>query len=518
MTSPLQKRRSGALLLFLLTFAAYSPALMGGFLWDDDQYVTQNPLLADGRGLVKIWTTTESPQYYPLVFTGFWLERRLWGFNPFGYHAVNVALHAANAFLLWLLLGRLKIKGAWWAGAIFALHPVHVESAAWITERKNVLSGFFFLLALKNYLEFEENQKGRSYLSACGSFALALLSKTTASLLPPALILLRWMRGRSVDGRYLLRLAPLFLMSLVLGLLTVYCEKYRVGALGRPWDFSIGQRLILAGRVPWFYAWKLLWPLNLAFIYPRWELNALSLLQWAPAAAGAAAAGVLWALRGRVGRPLLAGLAFFILMLLPVMGFFNFYPMRFSFVADHFQYLASLGLISVLAAVISRARSANYLLGAVVLVLGALTWRQSHIYRDTDTLWRDTAQKNPAAWLAWSNLAFEDLRRGRMSDAVEHAQAALRLYPDYVEARFNLAVALTSLGDWTEAENQLREIVRIAPNHHPSYNQWGIVASRQGKMNEAIGHFRRAVALKPDDYYCRHNLSQALAAKERPGK
>jgi len=218
--------------IVLLTFIAHSSAIRGGFIFDDVIYVAQNRLLTSPHGLWEIWTTTKSPQYYPLVFTTFWVEQQLWGLNPLGYHVVNVSFHTINAVLVWWLLRRLNIPGAWTIAAVFAVHPVHVESVAWITERKNLLSGLFYLLALGCYLRFEEGRRWSWYGSALGLLILALLSKTVAATLPVVLLLVRWLKGWRIGWRDCLELIPFFVVGASMGLLTKWYEVHIVGAEG----------------------------------------------------------------------------------------------------------------------------------------------------------------------------------------------------------------------------------------------------------------------------------------------
>src|SRR6266508_668142 len=211
------------LVLVLATAVAYQQAWHAGYIWDDDVYVTGNKLLTVPDGLKRIWFSLDSPsQYFPLVYTTFRIERALWGLNPTGYHCVNILLHILNALLVWRLLYVLRVPGAWLAAAIFALHPVQVESVAWITERKNVLMGFFFLLTLLTWVEFLDQQtrrRWRLYLLALVLYALALLSKTTACTLPVALLLILRLRKKSVTKGTLLQVVPFVVLGIAMGLL-----------------------------------------------------------------------------------------------------------------------------------------------------------------------------------------------------------------------------------------------------------------------------------------------------------
>jgi hypothetical protein len=271
--------RGGALALLVLVLLAYTPALDAGFVWDDDDYVTANVTLRSVTGLARIWVEPGAvPQYYPMAFTSLWLDYRLWGMRPFGYHLVNVLLHGLNAVLLWRLLVMLAVPGAWLAAAVFAVHPVHVESVAWVTERKNVLSGAFYLGAFLAYLRFAPpGGRGagpvawRAYAAALALFVLAMLSKTVTCTLPAALLIVLWWKRPRLAARDVLPLLPFFALGLGLSLVTIWMEKHHVGAQGADWALSAVDRCLIAARALWFYLGKLVWPAPLVFNYPRWR-------------------------------------------------------------------------------------------------------------------------------------------------------------------------------------------------------------------------------------------------------
>ena len=506
---------AAGLLLVAITFSAYFPALGGGYIWDDDDYVTANDTLRSVQGLGRIWGEIgATPQYYPMVHTSYWLEYHLWGLNPAGYHLVNVLLHATSAMLLWRLLARLGLPGAWAAAAIFAVHPVHVESVAWITERKNVLSGVFYLSALLAYLRFgfepgettPRNTRRRWYGLSLLLFLAALLSKTVAGSLPAAVLLILWWKRGRIRWVDVYPLVPFFVLAIALGLLTATMEKHHVGAQGGEWNFSPADRCLIAGRALWFYAGKLVWPTYLTFIYPRWQIDSGSWWQYLFPGMALAVIAVLWLLGRRIGRGPLAAVLFFAGTLVPALGFFNVYPMRYSFVADHFQYLASLGLI-VLAvgagaqAVTgrgTRGRQAGVaFVACLVVVLGALTWRQGHVYANLQTLWRDTLTKNPAAWLAHNNLGLILSENGNVDEAIAHLDEALRLFPDYVEAHNNLGIALAGQGRTDEAIRHYTRALQLQPNHPEVHTNLGAALARQGSIEDAIAHHTKALRLQP---------------------
>jgi tetratricopeptide (TPR) repeat protein len=536
-------RWAPAAVLVGLVVAAYLPAMRGGFVWDDDFFVTRNMALRTVGGLRTIWLRpSEIGQYYPLVHTSFWVEYHLWALDPFGYHVVNVLLHAANAVLWWRVLLVLGLPGAWFAAALFALHPVQVESVAWITERKNVLSGLFYLSAALAYLRWgttEEGGDGRRARGALWALALvlfvaALLAKSVTCSLPAALLLAIWWRSGRVVWRDVRPLVPMFVVGLALGFLTVWMETTYVGAKGEEWRLSFVERCLVAGRALWFYAGKLLWPAPLAFVYPRWQIDANLAWQYAFPAAAAAVVLALWALRHRIGRGPLVGVLYFAGTLFPALGFFDLFPMRYSFVADHFQYLASMGLLALAAAgavrlasvrAPLRRRVGQALAAVLLLALAGLTWRQAHIYRDLETLWRDTLTKNPASWMVRHNLALELDQQGRADEALAHYEEAARLNPTFIDTRINLGRLLILRGALREAMTHYEAVLRREPGNYGGhramelsyvahYNMgWALV--KQGRIEEGIVHYRAALDTHPDAADLHYNLGMALAALGR---
>jgi protein O-mannosyl-transferase len=352
--------------LFVLILLVYWLSFSAQFIWDDDYYVTENHMLRDLAGLWRIWLDPRAtPQYYPLVHTTFWVEYHLWGLHPKGYHLVNVLLHAANTVLVAVILLQLKVPGAWLASAIFGLHPVHVESVTWVTERKNVLSTFFYLLALLQLLNwwgicrsaYQHNTalvaapklRLSQYLGGSLLFAAALLSKSVTCSLPAVLLLILWQHRGHLTRRDAVFLTPLFTIGFLLAMNTIWLERTNVGASGTGFQWTFAERILIAGNALWFYAIKLVCPMNLAFIYPRWWLDVNSWLAWC-VSLSAGLFPLLMVLRSRKLTAPLVAVLFFMGTLFPALGFFNIYPMRYSYVADHFQYLASVGLISLVAA------------------------------------------------------------------------------------------------------------------------------------------------------------------------
>jgi len=519
--SALRQALPWVILILLVTCVAYLPAISNGFIWDDDSYVTRNPLLFTLDGLWQIWFSTETPQYYPMVFSTFWIEQHIWGLNPAGFHATNILLHAANAVLVWIICRRIGLPGALLAALIFAVHPVHVESVSWITERKNILSGLFYLSALLAFLKFEDRKDFKLYALSILFFVLALFSKTVTSTLPAALLIIRWMRGEKIDRGYVASLLPFFAIGFAMGLVTVWWETNIVGAEGDRWALGYLNRLLLPGRVVFFYIYKLFVPVNLSFVYDRWELDAAALWQWLYPAGLIALFACLWALRARIGRGPIAGLCFFVVTLFPALGFFNVYPFQYSFVADHFQYLASLGVIVTaagLAATLATkagrwTRPLQFTaVPAVIALLGILTWNQNHVYRDLETLWRDTIAKSPRAFMPHTNMGVLLYSAGRYDEAKAHYMQALSIKPDSARTQFNLALIDLKKGETEEARERLVLALKADPDYVMAHITLGKILADSGETDEALAHYQKALELVPDQVIAHNNLA-ALYAK-----
>jgi protein O-mannosyl-transferase len=514
-----------ALLLAVTTILAYQPAWHGGFIWDDDAYITNNELLTAPDGLRRIWFSLDSPsQYFPLVYTMFRFERAWWGLSPTGYHFVNILLHIANALILWSLLARLRVPGAWLAGAIFALHPVQVESVAWITERKNVLMGLFFLLTIRAWVEFVDKQTKHRwffYVLALLLYALALFSKTTACTLPAALLLILWLQGRRINQRQLVQLVPFVVLALGMGLLTVWWERYHQGTRGPLFAISPPERLLIASRAIWFYLGKLIWPSNLTFIYPRWIVSPTHLLEYAWLAALGGLCAVIFFARRYVGRSLEVAALFFVATLSPVLGFIMLYTFRYTFVADHYQYLASIGPIALASVGITTLAasfkvSRHFIFGAAVCIVAALavfTWRQSTMYADIEALWRTTIARNPGCWMAHNNLGIVLSQKGEIDEAIAHYRKTLEMSPDFADADYNLGNALLQKGEIDAAILHCQRAVTIQPNDPEAQVALGNALFQKGLIDESIVHYQKALAIRPYYVTAHYNLSSAFLKK-----
>jgi len=525
-------RLAATFALLALTLAVYLPALGLDYIWDDGEYVIHSPTLRSLEGLGQAWFDIgATQQYYPMVHTSLWIEYRLWELNPTGYHFVNILLHAFSAVLLWRILSFLRLPGAWIAAAIFAVHPVQVETVAWITERKNVLSGLFYLAAAWNYLPFAlpgsteptSRRRGR-YLLALLLFALAMLSKTVVASLPAALLLVIWWKKGRLAAKDVVPLLPFFAVGIALASVTLWIETTQLGATGATWELSIAERCLIAGRALWFYAGKLIWPAELIFIYPRWALDAASAAQYVAPAAALSLLGLFWGMRNRWGRGPLTAALFFGGTLVPAIGFFDVYFMRYSFVQDHFQYLACIGAISLAVGAAGRLflrrglwglRAGIGVAAGILAILSLLTLRQLPIYMNEESLWRDTLRKNPAASIAHNNLGNILLDSGRDEEGTSHLQEAVRLEPDHVEALYSLGTALLAQGRPEAAVAPLARVVDLTPTDAEARDHLGLALTQAGRLDEAAAEFETQLATRPEEPLILHRLSRVRLRQQR---
>jgi tetratricopeptide (TPR) repeat protein len=511
--------------LLLATFLAYYPSWHGGLLWDDDRHLTRADLRSPS-GLWRIWFDIgATQQYYPVAHSAFWLQSKLWGDDTLGYHLVNIGLHAVSAFLLAFILRRLDLPWGWLAAFLFALHPVHVESVAWISELKNTLSGVLYLASVLVYLRFDQDRRRMDYALALTLFLLALLTKTVTASLPAALLVVLWWRRGGLDRRRdILPLIPWAVLGVTGGWVTAWVERTMVGAHGSEYQATWIERGLIAGRAVWFYLGKLVWPANLTFIYPRWQVSQEVGWQYLYPLCLAALLTGLWLIRGRSRGPL-ATMLLFCGTLFPALGFVDVYPFRYSFVADHFQYLASIPILVLFTAGVARAArrwridsipaaAGITLVLAVVLVIP--TWSQSRQYRDGETLYRTTLQRNPSCWMASNNLGNVLHAQGRTREAIPYYEEALRLKPDYAEAHNNFANALVRLGRGAEAVPHYEEALRLAPDLAGAHYNLGNTLQEMGRLEEALGHYREAIREEPDSAEAQGNLGAILDALGYP--
>jgi tetratricopeptide (TPR) repeat protein len=498
---------------------AYLPAMQGGFLWDDYYFVKDNWLIQAPDGLHRFWFTTQAEDYFPLTSSTLWAEWRLWGDHAAGYHATNVLLHAAAAVLVWRVLRRLAVPGAWLAGVLFAVHPVAAASAAWITERKNTLPMVFYLLSLLAWLRFEDIPRVSShhddttgttngtpyYLLSLGLFLLALLAKTSVVMLPVVLLLCAWWRRGKITRRDLLRSLPFFALALALGLATVWFQQHNVirHEAVRPEGWA--SRVAAMGWIVWFYLFKALVPAGLCAVYPRWDVGAASPVAYLPLAMIAAGFALLWTRRKSWGRAPLFAMGYFVITLLPVLGIVKMSFMKFSFVADHLQYAALIGVIAFAAAVLARAvaaagwpgRAGTFAAAGCAVVLTVLTWNRARLYADEQRLWQDNIAKQDGSWLAWNNLGDVYFRAGKRDEALDCFKRCIALNPRYAVAWHNLGRMDALSGKPDEAILDYSKAIDLMPDYASAYNGRGNVLFHAGQYGLALKDYEQAIALMP---------------------
>jgi tetratricopeptide (TPR) repeat protein len=512
---------------------------------DDNAMLTDNPLIAAADGWRQFWFTAQPVNFFgPVTATTLWVEWRLWGMHPLGYHATNLALHCAEVLLLWGILRRLRLPGAWLAALLFAVHPLNVETVAWVAQRKNLVAMLFFLVSIHCFLKTgmafpaaDAPQRGAGadgasrppspfslwYWPSLIAFILAMLGKASVAPLPLVLLgLIAWHRRPAL--RDLALLAPFFAAAAALGAVAVWTQRLASHEIVRSAGFE--ERLLGAAAAVWFYLFKALWPAKLVFVYPQWRIAATNPLWWLPLAAAVGVTGVLWRARRSWGRSPLFAWGYFCVMLIPVLGFTDVYFMRYSLVADHYAHLALIGAVCWVAAAGAhawarasagaKARQRIPLAAAAsaaILLLAAATWRQNGIYRDARTLYQATVDANPDCWMAHNNLGVELAKTpALMPDAIAHYEQALRLKPDYIEAHNNLGIALEAEGRAPEAMAQFEEALRLDLDLADVHTRLGSLFFKAGRFQDAAAEDAAAVRLQPARAKGHVDLGLALAA------
>jgi tetratricopeptide (TPR) repeat protein len=538
---------AGAALIAMSVIILYWPAVQGGFILDDDILLTSNPLVKAPNGLSRIWFSHDPIDYWPITNSSFWIQWRLFEMNPTGYHVVNLILFIADCLLIWLLLKRLAIPGAFLAALLYAVHPINVESVAWVSQHKNVLSLFFFLLSLLWFIKSEmpdpvllgkssrastENQvstgsvSNRWYFLSLLAFTLAMLSKGSVAILPLVLLLLAWWQRGRISKLDLWRSTPFFTVAIVLTLVNIWFQTH--GAESAIRSASFLERLAGAGGVIWFYLFKALVPIELVFVYPQWNIDVANPLWWFPLVTAVAATVLLFVICYRRpslwARAILFAWLFFCIALLPVLGFVDVGFMKFSLVADHYQYIALIAVVAFVAAVgaswersVKRSAQPIFAIAAAIAVisLSTLTRQQTSLYADAITLDKATLQRNPQCWLIHANLAIDLAALDRNEEALAHAQEAVSLKPDYPVAHCALGNALAKLGKPQEAIDQYKQALTLDPDFHEALCDLGTVLEMKGNSSEAIEYLQRALQLDPGLVQAHWFLARALADVNR---
>lgn len=511
--------------LVVAVVLAYLPVWHAGFIWDDDVMLTANGCVVGPFGLKEIWTTAAA-DICPFTITTFWFLHKWWGLSPLPYHVFNVLLHAANAVLLWQVLRRLRIPGAWLGAALWALHPVQVESAAWIAEMKNTESGFFFLLAILLFVAWrnagnDEGKSERRFLAMALCSFLAVTSKSSTVILPVVLCLCSWWMDKKWDWQVAGRIWPVWLMSLLAGLLSLWTQDAR-GAGNENWLMSLPLHFATAGAAVWFYLGKLFWPVSLLPVYPAIVVETPGAFKFVPLVAALLVLVVLWVKRASWGRPWFFAYAYFLVALLPVLGLANNYAFAYSPVFDHFQYLASMGPLVLVGAglvwLTGKVLPGNAALVVVpgtclAALLAGLSWRHAPIFRDEPTLWNYMLEKDPTCWVAYTGLGNVAAGAGKIDEAIDSYLQALRLHPTDAKAHNNLGVLLVKQGKDDEAIRRFQNALAVSPNYARAHLNLGRLLATQGHTDQAIDEFARAAERNPDDPETQLAWGRALIQK-----
>lgn len=570
----------GVALIAVLAAVTYWPVHDGGFVFDDELLIVYNPMIKASDGLYRYWFTKEAFDYWPVTNTSFWLEWRLWSTNTIGYHLTNLILHVVDALLIWLVLKRLSVPWPWLAALLFAVHPVNVESVAWISQRKNLLALLFFLLSILSWLKAQTRTDlaaagkkkirqpsplystifNRWYALSLLGFLLAMLSKGSVAILPVILLLIVWWQRDRISWSDIVASVPFFIVSLILTKVDIWFQAHDSGIIR---EVSFLQRLLGAGAIVWFYLGKALVPVDLAFIYPQWEIEPKNLLWWLPLLASIAVTLLLFWKRNSQStpwiRPLFVAWLYFCISLLPVMGFTDVGYMRHSLVSDHYVHIAIIGVVAIVASACCQAykklsghavqQIVPIGVSLVVLFFAWLTWQQSGLYANALTLYADTINKNPTSWLVQSDYGLELSRAGkpleaipyfqealrlnpicavaqlhwgnalvdlgRVHESLEHYREAIKIVPDYALAHYHFGIALQYLGQTDEAEREYRAALETDPDNAEVHNSLGVLLGKRQQYPQAIDQFQQAVNISPEYLQARINLASVCAAASR---
>jgi lipoprotein NlpI len=499
------------LAIIAAVFFIYAPVLHGDWLWDDDLDITGNAITQSPTGWWTIWFDPGSQlDYYPIKASVQWVQWHLWGRDPLGYHLTNIGLHIVGSLLVWKLLSKLGLKFAWLGGLIFAVHPVNVESVAWIAELKNTLSLPPLLIAMCAWIDYDARGRRQDYFLALGFFLVAMLCKTAVVMFPVIILLYAWWKRRKISWGDLRASLPFFAVSLLLGWVTLDCESWCAQRHQQPVTaVDIGgllPRLALGGLSLSSYFLKCFLPIGLMPVYPKWTVNPPSPGQLMPWVFLAGLFAWIWRNRAGWGRHALFGLGFFVINLAPFLGFKEAAYMHFTWVMDHFLYLPIIGLIGLAMAALGQPRLPaplrRWSVGALALVVLILAWGSrayAGIFVNQEALWTYTLRHNPDAVPARNNLGLIKVLQGRLPDAMEDFQRAVELDPDYVPALINRGHLRQQMGDNEGAITDLNRALMLNPSSSQACLNRGLARQSIGDFDGAISDLSRFATLLPQD-------------------
>lgn len=549
----------GVLALLALTLAAYWPLHTAGFIWDDTTWLVKNHFAHHWRGLWNIWFNPhDSIQYYPMVYTFFMVQWHLWGAHALGYHLVNIVVQGVNAILLWRVLAALNLRSAWIAAAIWAIHPVQVETVGWVVEQKSLLSALFLFLALLAWCEFSNVRGGRPtdqprlsrrewYLYVLGSFTyiLALFSKTDACMIPVVLLFVLWWKRGRINSRDVLLLIPWMILGCLAALMTIHIEHGQAGANGAEFKFTLAQHFIIAGKDLWFYPFKLFWPWPMLEVYPRWSIHHLAMWEWIFPITAAAVPLALLAWAKKIGRGPLVAVCIYGMLISPLLGFIAFTSEAYTFVADHYQYLACIGIIILVTEFIagllaqssasvnnvvapapkapiesgpgstpwSRVNWAGICLAGLTLTaLGGMTWAQCEIYTPPNRIWTHDLKYYPKSWMAMQAIGVYDFTHGNQTAGLPMLLAANRLAKGHgMLVSADLGDAYRSLKQYHHAILYYRRSLMLASDQPFIIAHLVQCYTYVGNWTQAYDDVARGIHLYPRSAVLQNELAQILA-------
>lgn len=555
-----------AVLIVLAGLWIYSPAYHGDWLWDDDVLITANPTVQSGTlaGLIKLWVNPDGLDYFPLSYSLMWLQWQLFGATPTGYHVTTIALHIASGLLLWTLLEKLRIPGAWMTALVFTIHPACVESVAWVAETKNTFSLALFLISCIFWVSQDEAEAGprreRLYLAALAFFLLAMFAKTSVVAMPVLTLLYAWWKRGTVTMQDAVRAAPMVLISLVLGIITIQYQHGRAIGMEQLPVGGVASRLAIAGMAVLFYLATIVWPVRLLPIYPQWDVDPPKAWQFLPWLLIGGAAWWLWKNRHEAwARNTIFALGFFLLMIAPVLGFVDISFMRISWVADHFLYLPMIGPLALIVSGITawlatreeRERAVfTGLAGGLMVFFAFHSFFYAMAWSSEDYLWDHTLLSNNDAWQAHNrlgvrklerndiegahyhfrnssrlrpdlgetknNLAIVLMKKGRVDEAIQAYQEALQASPEIHKIRANLADACLQIGRYAEARELYEQLLQISPDDPALLNKHAIALFKLGEKEQAATELRRILAIDPSFKEAEQSLKVVLGQTEQP--
>ncbi|MBF0279356.1 MAG: tetratricopeptide repeat protein [SAR324 cluster bacterium] len=498
--------------LIILPLVVYFYATDAEYIIDDNKFFLEDPLMTDPEGLIKIWLSpTDNNRvwpYLPLTRSSFWIERQIAGFNSRVSHWINIILHLLTVIILWQISERWLKKGAWWIALLFSVHPVYVQSVAWVAERKNLLAALFFILSIGTYLQFQEKKLKAWYALSLSLFFFALLSKTSVVMLPVILIILHLWFGLKLKKEQFIALLPFFMLSMAMAWLRIWFEVNTFGVIVDTRTFL--EKLLTAAHIPFFYLSKFFVPFPLVFIYPKWSINPNEVLSYFPSVSLFITTAILFWKYQSWGKPMLLGAGAFGIMLFPVLGFFANAWTQFSFVTDHWLHLPSISLIVLLILASFRLQdflesrngsSVKYLFSALaiasVALLSAISWNQVLAYKNPESLWLATIEKNQEAWIAHQELGRIYQEKKQYEQAVLHSGKSLEIKKDLFRAYHNRGNVYADLGQYARAIEDFTKALAAYPGFLEAYNNRGNAYYHLKEYALALQDYNKALTIDP---------------------